>query len=149
MKQKKKTFVLRKIERKDGGDKDTMKNDDEKTAMHQSVAGITERLHVGEATQSASAASRDMPRSQQEADDDAVNRDYLKEHFVYEVDMLIFSFSRLAELLKTRNEGEDLGSKNIMLEDFILHARNLRNFFYGPEKKEDSVARHFVEDITR
>lgn len=90
-----------------------------------------------------------MPRSQQETDDDAANRDYLKEHFVYEVDMLMFSFSRLAELLKTRNEGEDLGSKNMMLEDFILHARNLRNFFYGPEKKEDAFAKHFVKDIIR
>jgi len=126
-----------------------MKDEDEKRVMYQSVAGTTERLHVGEATQSASAASRDMPRSQQETDDDAVNRDYLKEHFVYEVDMLMFSFSRLAEFLKTKNEGEDLGSKNMMLEDFVLHARNLRNFFYGPEKKEDAIARHFVEHIIR
>lgn len=126
-----------------------MKNEDEKRVMYQSVAGKTEIVHVGEATQSASVASTDMPRSQQETDDDAVNRDYLKEHFIYEVDMLMFSFSRLAELLKTRNEGENLGSKNMMLEDFVLHARNLRNFFYGPEKKEDAVAKHFVEDIIR
>lgn len=135
--------------RKDGDEKDTMTDEDEKRVVHQSVAGTTERVQVGEAIQSTSAASRNMPCSQQENDDDAVNRDYLKEHFVYEVDMLMFSFSRLAELLKTRNEGKDLGSKNMMLEDFILHARNLRNFFYGPKKTEDAVAKHFVEDIIR
>ncbi len=126
-----------------------MKDEDEKRIMHQSVAGTTERVHVGEATQSTSAASRDMPCSQQENDDNAVNRDYLKEHFVYEVDMLMFSFSRLAEFLNTRNEGEDPGSKNMMLEDFILHARNLRNFFYGSKKKKDAVAIDFVEDLVR
>jgi len=45
MKQKKKAFLLRKMERKDGGEKDTMKDEDEKRVMHQSVAGITERVH--------------------------------------------------------------------------------------------------------
>lgn len=146
-KSRKKAFLPRKMERRDSGEKDTMQNEDEKRIIHQSVAGTTERVHVGEGKQSASAVSGDIPCSQQDTDDNAANRDFLKEHLVYEVDMLMFSFSRLAEFLKTRHEGEDPGSKNMMLEDFVLHARNLRDFFYGPKKKKNAVAGDFIEDI--
>ncbi|MFA6098809.1 MAG: hypothetical protein WCV50_03475 [Patescibacteria group bacterium] len=51
---------------------------------------------------------------------------WLIEHFAYEDDMLNFSFNKIFECLKQQEQK----SLQMALECFLLHARNLLEFFY-------------------
>jgi len=94
----------------------------------------------------------------------------LEEHFIYEVEMLCFSFKRIIEFKKFDEEpaqyspystlvntpwvaqhtplASDPNNINMALETFLLHARNLREFFYNDNKRYDTDARawDFLEE---
>lgn len=97
-------------------------------------------------------------------------KNYLEEHFIYEVEMLCFSFARIIDSKQIDEEpaqyslhstsistpwvaqhGEqanDANNINMALETFLLHARNLKEFFYNDNKRYDTDARawDFLED---
>ncbi len=87
---------------------------------------------------------------------------YLDEHFCYEVEMLLYSFEQLTKCtnivkdcnltsthISTPNVGQfweqsrDGNFGNMALETFLLHARNLREFFYRDDKGGHDDARAF------
>ena len=73
---------------------------------------------------------------------------FLEEHFYYEVSMLIFAVRRLFEI--TRNGRRDQNSINMALETLLLHARNLREFFYAEmRQKDDARPENFAGDIDK
>lgn len=39
--------------------------------------------------------------------------------------------------------------KSLFMEDFLLHARILREFFVGSPKKDDIIAAHFLDDPSK
>lgn len=74
---------------------------------------------------------------------DQQKKEFLAEHFRYEVDMLCYSAYKLEQI------GGKIGADmNMALETFNLHARNLTEFFYHGSKKYQSDARayDFFED---
>jgi hypothetical protein len=75
---------------------------------------------------------------------DAELKKFLEEHFSYEVEMLYFSVTKLIEFKQIN----DSGGINMALETFLLHARNLREFFYYDTKKfpTDARASDFFEE---
>lgn len=75
--------------------------------------------------------------------EDIIN--FLDEHFSYEVDMIFFSLKKCIELGKTT---ENIPNKNMAIENFLLHARNLLEFFYQPHNKNEkcSYAGHFFNN---
>ena len=93
-------------------------------------------------------------------------REYFEEHFLYEVSLFIYSFEQLAmcpNIVKEINQTStqvstpwvsqfgsqfrDGNSRNMALETFLLHARNLREFFYSDRKRDDDArAFHFFPD---
>ncbi len=97
-------------------------------------------------------------------------KNYLEEHFIYEVEMLCFSFTRIIKFKKIDEEpaqyspfstlvntpwvaqhtplASDPNNINMALETFLLHARNLREFFYNDNKRYDTDARawDFLEE---
>jgi len=96
----------------------------------------------------------------EEPTDDDKKR-YLEEHFFYEVRMLMYSFEQLTKSSNIGGEHKtsftdvstpgiqqawESGSRDILflnmaLETFLLHARNLREFFYGDRKRFPDDAR--------
>jgi len=93
------------------------------------------------------------PKLEKPTEDD--KKRYLEEDFFYEVKMFMYSFEQLT---KPSNIGEEHKASvtyinipsiqralesgfgdafflNMALETFLLHARNLREFFYGDRKK--------------
>lgn len=68
------------------------------------------------------------------------HKKFLGEHFCYEVEMLIFSIQRLSEA----NQRKEVGDINMSLETFLLHSRNLIEFFYFPPSKEYARAVDFI-----
>lgn len=62
---------------------------------------------------------------------------FLKEHFFYEVEMLIYSAQKLFEA----NQKNDTPGINMGLETFLLHSRNLIEFFYFDKNKNKEYAR--------
>lgn len=64
----------------------------------------------------------------------------LNEHFCYEIWMLDKSFKILSS--GTKNQVE----KNLGLECFLMHARNLYKFFRCKGKKEYAMAYDFLEE---
>jgi len=73
---------------------------------------------------------------------------FLEEHFYYEVSMLIFAVHRLFEI--THSGRRDQSSINMALETLLLHARNLREFFYAkPRRRDDARPEDFVGDIDK
>jgi hypothetical protein len=73
---------------------------------------------------------------------------FLKKHFKYEVDMLTFTYKKEEELAKGKSE--KVASHNMAVESFLLHARNLADFFLWDGQKEkkfvdDSYAIDFVD----
>jgi len=99
------------------------------------------------------------PKLDEPTDDD--KRRYLEEHFFYEVKMLMYSFEQLTKSSKYGGEHRtsltdisppgiqqawESGSRdalflNMALETFLLHASNLREFFYGDRKRFPGEAR--------
>lgn len=75
--------------------------------------------------------------------DDEEKKRYLREHFYYEVKMLDFAAAKLAEFAPT-----DIWNRNMALETFLLHARNLKEFFYYKPCKPYLRAYDFVENET-
>ena len=77
-------------------------------------------------------------------DDEEKKRD-LREHFYYEVAMLCFSMTKVMAFKRAK----DQSSTNMALEDFLLHARNLKEFFYYKPHKLYLRAYDFVENRTK
>lgn len=77
--------------------------------------------------------------------DDEEKKCYLREHFYYEVKMLVFSVPKIIEFQRAKNQG----STNMALEDCLLHARNLMEFFYYKPHKLYLRAYDFVENKTK
>ncbi len=73
-------------------------------------------------------------------------REFLNHHFYYEVHMLIYAYEFVVESFK--NNIQDL--KNISLENFALHARNVNDFFRTKSRnnknKDDALSVDFLED---
>lgn len=93
---------------------------------------------------------------------DEDKKEYLEEHLVYEVEMLLYSFGQLTKCtniveecsltstqISTPNvtqfwgQSRDKNFGNMALETFLLHARNLREFFYKDDKGRPDDARAF------
>ena len=75
---------------------------------------------------------------------DEQKKEFLREHFRYEVNMLRHSVYKLAQL--GVRVGPDM---NMAMETFTFHARNLIEFFYGDKQPQypcDARAYHFFED---
>lgn len=89
---------------------------------------------------------------------DEDKKEYLEEHLVYEVEMLLYSFGQLTKCtniveecsltstqISTPNvtqfwgQSRDGNFGNMALETFLLHARNLREFFYKQDKRSDDA----------
>jgi hypothetical protein len=62
----------------------------------------------------------------------------------YELNMLQYCFTRI------QNEwaGADDSLRNLLLEDFLLHARVLRDFFVSSPRQDDVSSTHFFNDST-
>lgn len=74
---------------------------------------------------------------------DEEKRQFLEEHFSYEVIMLSFSANKLIEF----NCIKDTYCTNMALETFLFHARNLMEFFYYDKKyPTDARAYDFLKD---
>lgn len=74
---------------------------------------------------------------------DEEKRQFLGEHFYYEVSMLVFCGGKIGEFQCAR----DTYSTNMALESFLFHARNLREFFYSETKRpDDARAYEFVKN---
>jgi len=69
---------------------------------------------------------------------DEEKQELLGEHFYYEVKMLSFTATKLIEFTQI-----DIWNKNMALETFLLHARNLREFFYRDSKQHETDARAY------
>lgn len=61
---------------------------------------------------------------------------FIKEHVLYEISMLHYSFGQLQSKPDNRNKS------NVLIESFILHSRNLIDFFLMNKKikKDDVIA---------
>lgn len=60
----------------------------------------------------------------------------------YERKMLHYCYDKL----KKEWDNADIGKRNILLENFLLHARVLRDFFTSDPIKDDISATHFFEN---
>lgn len=70
-------------------------------------------------------------------------KNFLSEHFCYEVEML---YSSLEYLIKFKREDKQTG-KNMALENFLLHSRNLIEFLHFPDNsKKYARAYHFLDE---
>jgi len=71
---------------------------------------------------------------------------FLDEHFCYEANMLIISYSKLIVL----SSKENINENNMALEVFALHSRNLLEFFINEDSKHSDTAKakHFLTDNT-
>ena len=63
----------------------------------------------------------------------------------YEFDMIEWAYERFSGSPKSENE------RNAYLECFLIHARNLLDFFVKPQnsRTDDVLARHFFENDTQ
>ena len=61
--------------------------------------------------------------------------DFIKEHFIYEISMLQFTVQEL-RIIKSRSN-----LSNVLIESFVLHSRNIIDFYLIEEtkKQEDDV----------
>lgn len=66
---------------------------------------------------------------------------FLAEHYLYELNML-----RAAHALLPRMATQALA--NALIESFVVHARNLMDFFLSAPRGDDAVAAHFTADGT-
>lgn len=64
---------------------------------------------------------------------------FLHEHIRYEIDMLFYSYLKLIDYLKIK----DQLNINAFLEVFSFHARNLYDFFYRDNKKYSTDSRAY------
>ena len=73
---------------------------------------------------------------------------FLKEHFYYEVWMLVSAVDRLIEFMSS---GKSQTYINIAQEDVLVHGRLLREFLYREDRTKDDDARpmDFVKDYDR
>lgn len=83
---------------------------------------------------------------------DEERKEYLKRYFMYEVRMLFFALRKNIELKQypLQYKEDPVNYQNIFLEDFLLHAKVLLEFFYDLEKKKTSQyieAWHFYESL--
>jgi len=69
-------------------------------------------------------------------------KEYLEEHYHYEIAMLAFSFQQLLE----NQRPPDQNKNNMAIECFLLHARNLYEFYYHSPNKDYSRATNFILD---
>lgn len=72
---------------------------------------------------------------------------FLEEHFDYEVDMFFFALKKIMDPNKQKSS-EITANINMALEDFLLHARNLLEFFYHacPKTDKRACAEHFFKN---
>lgn len=63
------------------------------------------------------------------------------EHIYYE-------FSTLCECVNRLAEDVEQSEKNILLDSFAIHARNLYYFFYSTPKQDDISIEHYLQGIT-
>lgn len=67
---------------------------------------------------------------------------FLEEHFVYEVDMLYISLNHLVQAIR-QNDNEN---RNLTLECFLLHYRNIIEFLFFDKKfPDDARAIEFID----
>lgn len=69
-------------------------------------------------------------------------KNFLDEHFCYEVEMLYFAVTSL----KYYNIAASQNGINMSLECFLFHGRNLLEFFYYKPTNNYARAAHFVEN---
>ena len=70
---------------------------------------------------------------------------FIEKHFIYEIDMLIFSSNECLKYIPmlqtleekmqkgykpTQKDEDDIKRNNMSLENFLMHGRNLFEFFY-------------------
>jgi hypothetical protein len=63
----------------------------------------------------------------------------------YELNILQFCSTRIQNWWA----GADDCLRNLLLEDFLLHARILRDFFVGSPRQDDVSAAHFFDDSSQ
>ena len=71
------------------------------------------------------------------------------EHVFYEIWMFLAIIKKLAVMPK---EPKCIFCKNVYLESFVIHLRNLLNFFYtssNNRKKDDILAEDFLKDVKK
>jgi len=79
---------------------------------------------------------------------DQQKKEFLGEHFGYEVDMLSYSAYKIKQLGE-QSKGKHVWEMNMPQETFVLHSRNLIEFFYGDKQPQypcDARAYDFFED---
>ncbi len=64
----------------------------------------------------------------------------------YEWDMFEWLSHKIERRIKREWQNVDKPTRNMLLEDFLLHARILRDFFVGEPRNDDVSARHFFDD---
>lgn len=71
------------------------------------------------------------------------------EHVFYEIWMFLAVIKELAVMPQI---SENIFCRNVFLESFVIHLRNILNFFYTPTKnrvKDDILAEDFLKDIKK
>lgn len=78
--------------------------------------------------------------------DDNFLKDFLAEHFMYEIEGLVYSVKMLAQYGKSN----DQPGINMCLDNFVAHGRNLLEFYYYPRSDKNDYARavHYVDSKT-
>lgn len=72
-------------------------------------------------------------------------KNFLEEHFIYEVNMFCASLENIIEFKKQNNFCID----NLALENFLLHFRNIVEFLYFDKKyPDDARAKEFISSAT-
>ncbi|MFH0829423.1 MAG: hypothetical protein V1907_04615 [Candidatus Kerfeldbacteria bacterium] len=64
-------------------------------------------------------------------------KEFLGEHFWYEIDMLFYS----VKMLDQSKQNNDQSGINMALDNFVAHGRNLLEFFYYPKSNSNNYAR--------
>jgi hypothetical protein len=67
-------------------------------------------------------------------------KDFLDEHLHYELDMFFFSLRTIIDFKNRGDFDEKIFHINMALEDFLLHSRNLLEFFYHPNNTTSKYA---------
>lgn len=78
--------------------------------------------------------------------DDKFLKDFLAEHFMYEIEGLLYSI----KMLDQYGRSNDQSGVNMTVDNFVAHGRNLLEFFYYPKLDSSNYARatHYVDSRT-
>jgi hypothetical protein len=72
-----------------------------------------------------------------------IEKENMIEHIVYEINMFK-SCCLILDIVKEKGF-----CQNVLIESFLLHARNLYHFFYKERKDDDVIADDYISDVNR